>query len=82
MEITTTQIYTLDMVFIHQGWHPECGIVMETKEQTKRTCEELLAMELLSRSEDTGWYAITPQGAEERKEGITRLRQEHMQAAT
>jgi|GEM_PF-6224052 hypothetical protein len=82
MVLTKTQIYTLDMVFIHQGWHPECGIVLETVEQTRRTCEELLGLELLSCSEDTGWYAITQQGAERRKEGICRLREERIQAAT
>lgn len=59
--MTKEQTFTLDMIYIHQGWHRECGIVMGSTEKTQA------AVNYLSRAgyvvqRDDGWYKILDKG--------------------
>ncbi|MCK1065038.1 hypothetical protein [Pluralibacter gergoviae] len=73
MQLTNHQIYTLDMVYVHQGWHADCGIIMAGHEETIKSCDELQSHGLLIKRED-GWFKITSLGIDIRKNELSRIK--------
>lgn len=62
--MTKEQIYTLDMLYMHQGWHPDCGIVMESLEDTKNDVDTLCYAGYVVENTTTGWYTLTQAGTD------------------
>ena len=60
-QMTKEQTLTLDMIYMHQGWHRKCGLVMESLEQTQRSADYLCKAGYVTKRED-GWYKILDKG--------------------